>query len=376
MLVKKNSISSKKKILHILAYDDKFTFGYVNFMKKEMPAWEHFFIIVPIVNRDGLIDCDNIYYINRFFLAQVHSKIKKIIKDAEQIIVSGVFSSHVMVSFFSRKAMNKTFLHFWGNDFYSLRNSPDSIRGAIKNKLKIHCIKKCAGLIFLIEGEYNKFLEITHIENRNYVAPMPGDPCKRIRNADYRTKHGNIVGRTIANDVVKILVGNSATSTNHHIEVFEMLKKFPLDKIEIYCPLSYGNEEYREIVLKEGVRILGEAFHPVLEFMNCEDYRSFLAGMDIGIFNNDRQQAMGNISIMLGLGKKIYMRNDTSMWKKYIDEGYILYPFSSVENIRFEKFILFDETAKKKNEMIDDTRDTIQIAKEKWSLIFNINCAC
>ena len=41
--------------------------------------------------------------------------------------------------------------------------------------------------------------------------------------------------------------------------------------------------------------------------MPYSSYISFLGSIDIGIFNNNRQQGMGNITNLLYLGKKVYL---------------------------------------------------------------------
>ena len=43
--------------------------------------------------------------------------------------------------------------------------------------------------------------------------------------------------------IINILIGNSATETNNHIEVLDLLSKFKNEDIKIYVPLSYGDME-------------------------------------------------------------------------------------------------------------------------------------
>ena len=38
------------------------------------------------------------------------------------------------------------------------------------------------------------------------------------------------------------------------------------------------------------------------------DYLKILGKIDIAIFNHERQQAVGNITSLLGLGKKVYIK--------------------------------------------------------------------
>ena len=42
--------------------------------------------------------------------------------------------------------------------------------------------------------------------------------------------------------------------------------------------------------------------------MNKQSYLKFLNEIDIAIFHHKRQQAMGNIINLLGMGKKVYIR--------------------------------------------------------------------
>lgn len=366
---KKNEISEAKEIVHIVT-NGRFTAGYVNFMKQYMPPYKHIFIISGIFDGNQFIDDENFYFVNKSVEILMNVEIRKLLKRSYKIIVSGVFNTHAAVAFLGKRQLQKTFLHFWGGDFYCLREPVDRLKPFIKNVLKIYCCKKCAGLIFLIEGEYDFFFEITHIANNHYVAPMPRNMNRKIRFADYRINENAADGKTLYN----VLVGNSATDTNHHLEVFEMLKRFPLEKMEVYVPLSYGEASYRNMILREGRRLLGGAFHPIMDYMKYEDYVRFLAGMDIGIFNNDRQQGMGNITIMLALGKKVYARDDTSMWKRYINEGKCIYPISLIKESEFDTFVFFDEKDKQRNEMLEDNYDPVKVTKEKWNNIFTISC--
>lgn len=101
-----------------------------------------------------------------------------------------------------------------------------------------------------------------------------------------------------------IMVGHSATPTCCHLETFKMLKSYT-GKIKIFCPLSYPDDKkYIQQVTEAGSELFGNDFVPLTEFMSYDKYVEFLNDMDIGIFNNNRQQGMGNITNLLYLGKK------------------------------------------------------------------------
>ncbi|MDT4885149.1 hypothetical protein FQZ97_1213590 [compost metagenome] len=71
--------------------------------------------------------------------------------------------------------------------------------------------------------------------------------------------------------------------------------------------------------------------------MPFDQYLNFLGRVDIAIFNHKRQQAMGNIITLLGLGKKVYMRNDVSSWRTFSKAGIKIYEVSSIELSRVNK---------------------------------------
>ncbi len=74
-------------------------------------------------------------------------------------------------------------------------------------------------------------------------------------------------------------------------------------------------------MIERGKEIFGDKFIPILEFMPFERHLEFLAQIDIAIFNSNRQQAMGNIITLLGLGKKVYMRSNITSWKLFEEIG-------------------------------------------------------
>ena len=119
----------------------------------------------------------------------------------------------------------------------------------------------------------------------------------------------------IKKDEVWILVGNSASDTNRHEFAFNKLSKIGLKDLKVIVPLSYGDLEYRDKILKIGKEIFGSNFYPLLDFLPYEDYLNIIYNIDIALFAHNRQQGMGNLIQLLGLGKKVYLNPETSQWK-------------------------------------------------------------
>ena len=131
--------------------------------------------------------------------------------------------------------------------------------------------------------------------------------------------------------IINIQVGNSADSTNNHIEVFEKLRKYKDWNIKIYVPLSYSDQDYVKGVIAKGKAIFGDKFIALIDFMPFEKYLDFLGAIDIAIFAHKRQQAMGNTISLLGMGKKVYMRNDITPWTLFGEIGVKVFDFNSID---------------------------------------------
>lgn len=113
-----------------------------------------------------------------------------------------------------------------------------------------------------------------------------------------------------------ILVGNSAVLTNNHVEIFRILANHNLAGRKVIVPLSYGDSDYRQIVLDYGQKILGSYFQPIINFLPLTDYNKLISSCSCVIMNNCRQQALGNIGSALYSGAKLFLnsRNITSQF--------------------------------------------------------------
>ena len=193
---------------------------------------------------------------------------------------------------------------------------------------------------------------------------MPVSPLSKIDFEAIRQKPRRI-------GTFRILAGNSATQENQHSETFHALEHLKDENIEIICPLSYGSPEYRDKVIEEGKNIFGGKFMPLKDFMEYEDYICLLASCDAGIFNNNRQQAMGNILILLRLGKKVYLREDTSMWRHFKEDmKYCVYPVSELEGITLEELARFPSEKARGNISIAEEYFSGNYAAEQWRKVF------
>lgn len=347
-------------IVHIIA-KEKFTIGYINFMKMCMQDWKHYFFVCENEKYPLNIVGEDIFVVrsNREILR--NTELKKILDESTKIIISGLFDRKFLL-IAPTALLKKIYIQFWGGDFYFYRNST-SLKIKFKKKLLGSRIAKCAGVINLIEDDYTEFCKIFPDHKRHFTAPMPADPKIEYDYAFYRKQIKN------KDFPIRILLGNSATKENQHVEVFEILRKYEDEQIEIVCPLSYGDEQYRDEVIAQGEKIWRDKFLPLTEFMDKDEYIKLLATCDVAIFNNNRQQAMGNIWILINLGKKIFMRDDTPMWTYFRNLGVNIFNINKIQNLTLEQFVEYDLKKINQNYAIADGRDG-RHAIRQWSIVF------
>lgn len=119
-----------------------------------------------------------------------------------------------------------------------------------------------------------------------------------------------------------ILVGNSATATNNHLELFEYLRDHvDLAGRQLIVPLSYGDNAYREAILQVGRAWFGDRFVPMVDFMPRERYVALLRSCGHVMMNHVRQQAFGNLTIAGLLGAKLHVNTHSALYPWLREKG-------------------------------------------------------
>ena len=155
-----------------------------------------------------------------------------------------------------------------------------------------------------------------------------------------------------------ILVGNSASYENNHIEIFELLEKLNINDRKIISPLSYGKKEYREEIKSAGEKIFQTKFVALTDFIPIDKYIEMISSCSVVIMNHIRQQALGNIVTMMYLGAVIILKEENPVYKFFKKEGVFIYSMDELEN---EPKLISHRLTKKE---IDFNR---RILKKHWS---------
>jgi len=286
----------------------------------------------PLVERRSKIyEIDN----TNIFL----DEIKKI--ECDGIIISGLYFNPLPFNYKMDECVaKKLFVDFWGGDYtcFRIRYFFEDPYAYLVARRKLRIVRACGGWILEMQGDYPEICRHALCRKPNYVAPIltPGDIEEKELKITRIREDGN--------STVNIQLGNSAAKENCHIAILRRLSHLKTENIKIYCPLSYSRTgAYADRVEKIGAKIFGDKFIPIKEFMSKEDYFESIKQIDVAIYNNNRQQGMGNIEEMLRQGKKVYLRKTTPMWKWYTERGQKIFDVKMLKNVSLEELLAFKQ---------------------------------
>lgn len=146
--------------------------------------------------------------------------------------------------------------------------------------------------------------------------------------------------------------------------MFDKIKSFK--NINVYVPLSCGDSDYADIIVKKGHELFKDNFYPIMNFMKHEEYIEFLSTIDVAIFNHKRQEGTGNIISLLGMGKKLFIRNDITTYAFL--ESLRIKTYSLMDN---KEYLNQDELALSRNAKIIKKAFTVENLKDDLCRIFN-----
>lgn len=134
-----------------------------------------------------------------------------------------------------------------------------------------------------------------------------------------------------------ILIGNSSSETNNHLDAFELIKNKDLTDKKVYIPLNYGDKKYGNLVTNQAKTYFNEQAYPIVDFLTINEYTSIIDSCSVLIMNHKRQQAFNTIMIALAHGCKVFLREENTIFKMLKREGFVVFSIQNdlQENVAF-----------------------------------------
>jgi hypothetical protein len=312
----------------------------MDFVAEHFDANEHYYVYLfddnvvkyPIPESDNVLDICNKYpgRKNFFKLSRV---LTPLMEKAEKVILHGLFSDDLVnYLYWHQRFLPKCYWIMWGGDLYGYMNPQRSWRNTFRIHRRYRVVEKMGHLVTYIRGDYE-------LARKVYGATGAYRECFMYPSNLYQSYDIP----EVPHDTVNILVGNSADPSNNHFEIFEKLLPYKDEDIRLVVPLSYSSRTHAEKVIEKGRMLFGEKFEPLTEYMDFDAYLKLLGEIDIAVFAHKRQQAMGNMITLLGLGKKVYIRDDITPW------GLFGALEINIFNVNYVNCVLLDKKSKECN---------------------------
>jgi len=347
-----------KENLHIGGYN-KFTKPFIELVKDNFDFDEHFFLMIS--REKEIATYENVKVASRTISSRLkyYFKVVFLMHQSKKIILHGLFDIKLIVLlFFMPWLHKKCFWVLFGGDLYIRRNGARTLSWRIKEVFRTLFIKRLHAVITTVPGDYELVRKWYSTRAKYIPSLMYGSHVARDLELQSTTDK----------NLINIQVGNSADPENRHAEVFDKLDQLKEEvKFNVYCPLSYGNEEYAQAVIEEGAGLFRENFLPLTEFMSFDEYNRYMATIDVAIFNHRRQQAMGNIIGLLSMGKTVYLRSTETPYQFFKELGITVFKSDALD----EGLQVLNEKQKQKNIEIVKREFTRSSLVESWRLIFN-----
>lgn len=329
---------------------DKFLAPYIDFVDEHFGRESHHYVFITSKKYNyGLTPEHKVEFLHTD--DDIFITLLEYMKMAKKIILHGLWRDKVdVLLYFNQKLLKKCYWVMWGGDFYF----PET-----KSKIRHEVIKNIRNFITLNVHDF-EYVKKEYLSSGT-LWKCPFYPKNLLKD--------NSIFKI--NKKLKVLVGNSATETNRHEEIFNLLNSLENKEFEIYCPLSYGDTKYANRIIAMGKLIFNDSFHYIDELLSPQNYLDFLETIDIAIFNHNRQQGGGNLISLLGFGKTVYLSEENNAYDLFKDMNLILYPIKDLSNGILK---LINENARLSNISIIKSTYAEKASAKQWGKIFNDSC--
>lgn len=173
----------------------------------------------------------------------------------------------------------------------------------------------------------------------------------------------------IKNENGGILIGNSATYTNNHLDVWTDIHKYVPSYRNIIIPVNYGVQRYADYLSKE-IKSKSHHIHFIREFMPRDEYFKLIDGCSYAVFGVIRQQALGNINYCLCKGIKVFLYRDSLVYRFLKNSGFVVFAIEDIDEESFKQPLTKNQLLQNKNAFEKEKNYIEQVRDAAFEAIF------
>ena len=326
---------SYHKYTHILWQNElKFTTRIVKFMSENhetLESSEHFFVTPFYEVYDSLKEYGNIAYIHldNPYSAEI---INTVGRCSKWIFLHNICSPIELLKVHPKYIKRIIWRSWGGGGLSKIPLGENMLKNTIKkiinkevqrriHNFKIIGVANCVDVVELTKkfGHNNYMIQPYSL---NDISEM----LSRVEN-EHKT-----------DETINVMIGHSGFIEDNHIQISKKLERFKYEKIKLFYPLSYGNDEYIEMVKKEVNNLWGDKAVFIDDFMPYEEYVKLLNKMDVVFLDAPYSYALGNVSVLVHFNKKLFLKKDGILAQAFDMCKTPYCTLDSLENINFDEF--------------------------------------
>lgn len=350
-------------ILHIVK-DEKFIDGFIDNQNKYCPDIQNKYMAWP--NKKGSltnIKSNNIELITEEAEKQIFTFVKE--KKTSKIIFHNLDKRNwALINKLPQQVVIGWI--FYGAEIF---NRPENIKHFLGEQTKRFLRQRLKSYLsfyikYLKEYLGNVFYKITGfkitafqkaIHRINFIAHWIVEDYEYIK-TNYSLKNLKFVNFCYSNETLiinndnpktNLLIGNSASFTNNHLDIISIIPPHFASKFEkIIFPLSYsGSVRYKEHVKKAAEAKFGDKVLILDRFLNKQEYFQLLSSVKLAIMGHHRSQAGGNIRFFLKNEIDLMLFNNNNIYHYYENKNVNIHSLIALN----EDFSFFSSSVLKKN---------------------------
>lgn len=151
-----------------------------------------------------------------------------------------------------------------------------------------------------------------------------------------------------------IMIGNSASYSNNHLYVLDLIQKFNISDATVLMPISYGGSlRYREKVKEAYTKVFPNRMRFIVDYLPLHEYNKIFLKISILVLASWRQESIGTIIMGFYLGIKIFLSNKSPLLDSLRKDGFIVYDIEGTNSEDFLKPLKLDQKEYNRNLLLE-----------------------